>query len=395
MNFLSLVFVNLRRNWIRTLLTMASVMVALFLYCTLGGVLDTLKAAGDSGSRERLATRNAISLVQVIPGSYQDRIAAIPGVQRVCIQNWFGAQDPVDKKGFFAQFAVDNNFWPVYAKDMALVQWSDPQVQIPVAADQDPHMAAYFAERNACIVGEGLMKQKGWKLGQSVKLEGTIYPGTWDFVIRGVYRHKPGSALTDDVFWFRFDYLSEKGMGGQNFVGVYKVAISDPSRSAAIAKEIDAQFENSDAATLTESEQAFGAGFVSMYGNVPFALRVIGLAVVFTILLIAANTMVTAVRERTSEIGVLKTLGFTDSSVFMMIVVEAAVITLGGGVAGAMLARLAVSGANLGFLPPIVLQWSTVLTGIAIAVVIGAISGLIPAIQASRLRIVDALRRVD
>ena len=395
MNFLSLVFVNLRRNWIRTLLTMASVMVALFLYCTLGGVLDTLNAAKDSGSRERLATRNAISLVQVIPGSYQDRIAAIPGVQRVCIQNWFGAQDPVDKKGFFAQFAVDNNFWPVYAKDMALVQWSDPQVQIPVAADQDPHMAAYFAERNACIVGEGLMKQKGWKLGQSVKLEGTIYPGTWEFVIRGVYRHKPGSAVTDDVFWFRFDYLSEKGMGGQNFVGVYKVAISDPSRSAAIAKEIDAQFENSDAATLTESEQAFGAGFVSMYGNVPFALRVIGLAVVFTILLIAANTMVTAVRERTSEIGVLKTLGFTDSSVFMMIVVEAAVITLGGGVAGAMLARLAVSGANLGFLPPIVLQWSTVLTGIAIAVVIGAISGLIPAIQASRLRIVDALRRVD
>ena len=395
MNFLSLVFVNLRRNWIRTLLTMASVMVALFLYCTLGGVLDTLNAAADAGSRERLATRNAISLVQVIPGSYQDRIAAIPGVQRVCIQNWFGAQDPIDKKGFFAQFAVDNNFWPVYAKDMTLIKWSDPQVQIPVAADQDPHMAAYFAERNACIVGEKLMKQKRWKLGQSVKLEGTIYPGTWEFVIRGVYRHKPGSALTDEVFWFRFDYLSEKGMGGQNFVGVYKVAISDPSKSAAIAKEIDAQFENSDAATLTESEQAFGAGFVSMYGNVPFALRVIGLAVVFTILLIAANTMVTAVRERTSEIGVLKTLGFTDHSVFMMIVVEAAVITLGGGVAGAMLARLAVSGANLGFLPPIVLQWSTVLTGVAIAVVIGAISGLIPAIQASRLRIVDALRRVD
>lgn len=395
MNFLSLVFVNLRRNWIRTLLTMASVMVALFLYCTLGGVLDTLNAAKDSGSRERLATRNAISLVQSIPGSYQDRIAAIPGVQRVCVQNWFGGRDPVDNKGFFAQFAVDENFWPVYAKDLEIVQWSDPQVQIPVAADQDPHMAAYFAERNACIVGEKLMKTKGWKLGQSVKLEGTIYPGTWEFAIRGVYRHKPGSALTDDEFWFRSDYLSEKGMGGQNWVGVYKVAITDPSKSAAIAKQIDAMFENSDAATLTESEQAFGAGFVSMYGNVPFALRIIGLAVVFTILLIAANTMVTAVRERTSEIGVMKTLGFTDNSVFMMIVVEAAVITLGGGVAGAMLARFAVSGANLGFLPPIVLQWSTVLTGVAIAVVIGAVSGLIPAVQASRLRIVDALRRVD
>ena len=132
-----------------------------------------------------------------------------------------------------------------------------------------------------------------------------------------------------------------------------------------------------------------------MYGNVPFALRVIGLAVVFTILLIAANTMLTAVRERTSEIGVLKTLGFSDGTVFAMVVTEAAVITLGGGVVGALLARLAVQGANLGFLPPLQVDWATVLAGIGVALLIGAVSGLIPAIRASRLRIVDALRRVD
>ena len=395
MNKLSLVIVNLNRNWLRTLLTQASVMVALFLFCTLGGVLDTLKAAADSGSRDRLATRNAISLTQWLPGNYQDRIAAIPGVRRVSIQNWFGAQDPVDKKGFFAQFAVDENFWPMYKKDFGIVKWSDPQVQVAVPPDQDPHMAAYFAEKNACIVGQDLMKSKGWKLGQTIKLEGTIFPGTWDFVIRGVYHRKEGGTWRDDMMLFRFDYLSEKGMGGQKLCGVFKLDISDPSRSAEIAKQVDAMFENSDAATLTESEQAFGAGFVSMYGNVPFALRIIGLAVVFTILLIAANTMVTAVRERTSEIGVLKTLGFTDGAVFGLIVTEAAVITLGGGIVGALLARLAVNGANLGFLPPIVVQWSTVFTGIAIALLIGAVSGLIPAIQASRLRIVDALRRVD
>jgi putative ABC transport system permease protein len=389
------VLVNLSRNLLRTLLTMGSVTVALFLFCTLGGVLDTLKAAADAGSRERLATRNAISLTQWLPGSYQDRIAAVPGVRRVCVQNWFGALDPNDRHGFFAQFAVDEPFWPMYRKDLDIVQWSEPQVAIAVPAEQDPHMAAYFAERNACVVGEGLLKKKGWSLGQTVKLDGTIFPGNWDFVIRGVYRPRPGGTWRDDMLLFRYDYLSEKGMSGQKFVGVYKLDIADPSRSAAIARQVDEMFENSDAATKTESEQAFGAGFVSMYGNVPFALRVIGLAVVFTILVIAANTMVTAVRERTNEIGVMKTLGFSDGTMFTLVLVEAAIVTLGGGVVGAVFARLAVRGANLGFLPPLVVQWPTVLGGVAIAVLIGAVSGLIPAIHASRLKIVDALRRVD
>jgi putative ABC transport system permease protein len=290
---------------------------------------------------------------------------------------------------------VDEPFWPMYRKDLDIVQWSEPQVAIAVPAEQDPHMAAYFAERNACVVGEGLLKKKGWSLGQTVKLDGTIFPGNWDFVIRGVYRPRPGGTWRDDMLLFRYDYLSEKGMSGQKFVGVYKLDIADPSRSATIARQVDEMFENSDAATKTESEQAFGAGFVSMYGNVPFALRVIGLAVVFTILVIAANTMVTAVRERTNEIGVMKTLGFSDGTMFTLVLVEAAIVTLGGGVVGAVFARLAVRGANLGFLPPLVVQWPTVLGGVAIAVLIGAVSGLIPAIHASRLKIVDALRRVD
>jgi putative ABC transport system permease protein len=390
-----LVLVNLSRNLLRTLLTVGSVTVALFLFCTLGGVLDTLKAAADAGSRERLATRNAISLTQWLPGSYQDRIATVPGVRRVCVQNWFGGLDPNDRHGFFAQFAVDESFWPMYRKDLDIVQWSEPQVAFAAPADQDPHMAAYFAERSACVVGEGLLKKKGWSLGQTIKLDGTIFPGNWDFVIRGVYRPRPGGTWRDDMLLFHYDYLTEKGTGGQKYVGVYKLDIADPSRSAEIARQVDAMFENSDAATKTESEQAFGAGFVSMYGNVPFALRVIGLAVVFTILVIAANTMVTAVRERTNEIGVMKTLGFSDGTMFSLVLVEAAIVTLGGGVVGAVLARLAVQGANLGFLPPLVVQWPTVLGGVGIAVLIGAVSGLIPAIHASRLKIVDALRRVD
>jgi putative ABC transport system permease protein len=187
-------------------------------------------------------------------------------------------------------------------------------------------------------------------------------------------------------------------MGGQGQIGVYTLELSDPSRAVEISNAIDSQFDSSAPATRTESEQAFQAGFVSMYGNLPFVLRILGLAIVFSILLIAANTMMTAVRERTSEFGVLKTLGFTDRAVFTMVVIEAAVITLGGGAIGALLAKLAVEGSGfnaMGFLPPMSVYWSTVAVGIGMSVVIGAVSGLVPAFQVSRRRIVDALRRVD
>jgi putative ABC transport system permease protein len=197
--------------------------------------------------------------------------------------------------------------------------------------------------------------------------------------------------------FFHYKYLSEKGMGGFEAVGTYILELNDPSQAGAITQVVDSQFENAAPATLTETEQAFQAGFVSMYGNIPFVLRVIGLAIVFSILLIAANTMMTSIRERTSEFGVLKTLGFTDGAVFGIVVIEAAIITLGGGLLGALGAKLVVSGASVpgGFFPPMSVYWGTVLSGVAIAVVIGAVSGLLPAMQASRLRIVDALRRVE
>ena len=195
--------------------------------------------------------------------------------------------------------------------------------------------------------------------------------------------------------FFQYKYLEQKGMGGAGSVGVYVLDLTSSDASATIAKQVDAMFENSSAATRTESEQAFQAGFVSMYGNIPFVLNIIGLAVVFAILGIAANTMMMAMRERTTEFGVLKTLGFTDGAVFSMVLAEAAIITMGGGILGALLAKLVVSGASTGFLPPLTIYWSSVFLGIGIATLIGAVSGLIPAFQASRLRIVDALRRVD
>jgi putative ABC transport system permease protein len=397
MSFLQLVLVNLGRNKRRTILTMLSVTVALFLFCMLGGVLDTLQQAIKVGSMSRLVSRNAISLIFPMPFSYRDRIAAVPGIQNVGVQNWFGGTDPKNPKNFFAQFAVDEGFLQIYANDIDVIEASPPQVATSVPAGVDPKLASYFEEQTACICGKKLMDKMGWKLGQTVTVAGTIYPGDWQFTIRAVYAPKK-KAVSDETLFFPFKYLDQRGMGGQKKVGVYVLQLKDPSQASGIAKQVDAMFENSAAATRTESEQAFQAGFISMYGNVPFVLRVIGFAVVFAILLVAANTMVMAIRERTPEFGVLKTLGFEDGTVFAMVVAEAAVITLGGGILGAFAAKFLIegSGFNLGgFLPPMSVYWSTVAIGITIAFVMGAVSGLIPAWQASRLRIVDALRRVD
>ena len=397
MNLLSLVLVNLGRNKVRTVLTLMSVTVALFLFCTLGGVLDTLQESIKVGSMTRLVTRNAISLVFPMPQSYRERLAAIPGVRRVGLQNWFGGTDPKSSRNFFAQFAVDPTILQIYADDMQIVEASAPQVQGGVPDGVDPRLAAYLQEQTSCIVGRKLMLKNGWKLGQTITLSGTIYPGMWPYTIRAVYVPKKKS-FGEETMFFPYQYLEQKGMGGHGSVGIYVLDLSDPDRAATIAKTVDAMFENSDAATRTESEQAFQAGFVSMYGNVPFVLRVIGLAVVFAILLVAANTMVMAIRERTAEIGVLKTLGFEDRTVFAMVVIEAAVITFGGGMIGALLSKFLIEGSGFnfgGFLPPMSVHWSTVALGVGIAAVVGAVSGLIPAFQASKLRIVDALRRVD
>jgi len=390
-----LVLVNLMRNRLRTLLTLASVFAALFLYSSLGAILDTFQAAADSGSRDRLAVRHAISLTNFLPGNYKQRIATIPGVRRVCTQTWFGGIDPAAPREMKQRFAVDDDFWAEYRNDFSIVGWSAPQAAVQLPPETDPHLAAYWVERTACIVGEDLMKARGWKLGQTIHLEGTLFRGTWDFVIRGVYRKKPGGTWPADLILFHNEYIREKGLGGQDLVGVFKLEIPDKTRSASIAKQVDAMFENSDNATKTESEQAFGAGFISMFGNVPFALRMIGFAVVFTILVISANTMVMSVRERTSEIGVLKTLGFSDGAIFGMIIAEAAIITTGGGTAAALVAKFGLDQAPFPFFSQLTIRWSTVFVAIAIAVGLGAVSGFIPAWQASRLRIVDALRRVD
>jgi putative ABC transport system permease protein len=397
MNLLSLVLVNLGRNKRRTILTLLSVIVALFLFCSLRGVLDTLDASIRVGSETRLVTRNATSLILPLPLSYRQRIEALPGVKSVSYANWFGGRDPNDPKNFYAQFAVDAaTYLPMYANDVEIVAADQPPVAVGVPPGVDPKLAAFMNEQDACVVGQRLFQRMNWKLGQVVNVAGTIFPGNWTFTIRAVY-HAKNPAFGEESMLFHWKYLSERGMGGQGIVGWYVLELSDPSRAGEVSKAVDDLFANSGASTRTETERAFQAGFVSMYGNVPFLIGVIGLAVVFAILGVAVNTMMMAVRERTTEHAVMKTLGFSDGTIFNLVLSEAAIIMLGGGLVGALLAKFVIEGSHfngMGFLPPMSVSWTTVALGVGIAALMGAASGLVPAWQASRLAIADALRRV-
>ena len=398
MSLFKLVLVNLGRNPLRTVLTTLSVMIALFLFSSLRGILDTLDASIKVSSEARLVTRNAISLIFPLPLSYIDRVTALPGVRSASYANWFGGRDPNDPGNFYAQFAVDaERYLPIYRNDVEIIAGDTPQAQVALPPGIDPKLAAFMAERNAAVVGKSLFDRMGWKMGQTITVDGTIFPGSWPFVIRAVYRAKE-PAFGEESLLFHWDYLSEKGMGGQGRIGWIVVELEDPSQAGELSRRVDALFENSAASTRTETERAFQAGFVSMYGNVPFMIGVIGMAVVIAILLVAANTMAMAIRERTSEVGVMKTLGFDDGQIFRIVLIEAAIITLGGGIVGALLAKFAIEGSKFnagGLLPPMTVSWTTVAIGIGIAVLMGAASGLIPAWRASRLRIVDALRRVE
>lgn len=397
MSLASLVWMNLGRNRRRTVLTMLAVMVALFLFCALQGVLDTLAESVRVGSESRLATQNRISLVFLMPLSYRDRIAAVPGVRSVTWMNWFGGIDPAENRMSFAQFAVDApTFLPMYRRefDVAAASTAPPGAAVPPGVD--PRLAAFMNEQTACIVGEQLAERKGWRVGQTVTLGGTILPGDWPFTIRAIYRAR-GQGFSEETMFFHWKYMDQMAGGRMPGVGVYYLELASPERAAEVARQVDALFATSSPATRTETEAAFQAGFVSMLGNVPFALNVIGLAVVFAILLIAANTMMMSFRERTGEIGVLKTLGFDDGTVFRLVLSEAAVITVGGGLAGALLAKLLLAGrAPFGWLlPAMTVYWRTVALGVGIAFLVGAVSGLAPALRAARLRIVDAIRRVE
>ena len=380
MKFFTLLRANLGRHKRRTILTIASVALALFLFASLRTVVTTLKAASQFGSARRLVATNATGIVFPLPIAYANRLQAIPGVEKVTWANWFGGQYG-DGKRFFANFAVDaKSYLDLY-----------PEMQVP--ADQK---AAFLADRAGALIGARLVDLFGWKVGQNVTLRGTIFPGDWTFTIRGVYT-PTDKVINDDAMMFHFEYLDEK-TGRNGLAGWYILQIDHSDNAPRIAKTVDDMFRNSSAPTRTGTEQAFNASFATMWGNVSLLMNTIGMAVVFAILLVTANAMMMSARERTRELAVLKTIGFTDRRLFGLVMLEAGIITVTGAVIGLGAAKMLYRATNFnaaGFLPGFDVTTATLLLGGCIALALMLASGIVPAARAARLPVVAALRNVE
>lgn len=380
MKLLPLVFANLTRHKLRTLLTTLGVALAMFLFASLRSVVTTLNAGTEVASASRMVVQHATAIVFVLPMSYRERLAAVSGVADVTWANWFGGQYG-DGKVFFAQFAIDpESYFRIYP-------------ELIVAPDQKE---AFMRERTAAIVGKGLMEQFGWQIGQNVTIRGTIFPGDWTFTIRGVYTPS-NRAIDDRSFMFQYDYLYER-TEHRISPGWYILQLSDPSLAPQVAHTIDETFRNSSDPTKTGTEKAFTAGFVTMWGNVQFLMNSIGMAVVFAILMVTANAMMMTARERTGEVAVLKTIGFTDRTLFVLVMLEAGLVTGIGATLGLGGAKLLYSTSEFngfGFLPGFDVTPATLAIGLGITVVLAIASGLVPALRAYRLPIVQALRHVE
>lgn len=409
MKYFPFIFKHLRRNWVRTLSTVLAMGLCIFLFCTLQSVLAAVNSLLDSASANRLVTRHSVSLVFNLPLSYGSRIQSVPGVKRVAINSWFGGSLPAKKEGKGEEGSSSttdwSNFFPNIAIEAEPLLAMYPEYQLP-----PEQYRAFLEDLRGCVIGRKLADKFGWKLGDIFFLESFIPPyrkpdGPFEFVVRGIFDTDPAKYPGTDtnIMYFHHKYLYE-ATGRQVTAGSYWVEIEDPDQAGVVGKAIDALFENSDAQTRTETEKAFAASFISMAGNLALLLNGIGLAVSFTILLVTANTMSMAVRERRTEIAVLKTLGFSSTRVMGLLVAESLLLGILGGALGIggsqgimwmltnapgvkdALAGIGLSQLNL---RPLVAA-----LGFAVALLLGLAAGFVPALGAYRARITDMLRTV-
>ena len=378
MKFLPLIIANLFRKKIRTTLTIGSFAVALFLFGLLVVVRGAFSQGVDVAGADRLVLINRVSIIQPLPLSYRDRLLRIPGVKQVMFDNWFGGVYQ-DERNFFPQFAVDTD---------------NQRAMFPEFEVSEDQWQAFVADREGAIVGEGLAKRFGWKVGDRIPIKGTIYPGQWEFNIRGIYH---GKRVQDDTtqFWFHWKYLEERSQF-KGYVGWYTVRVANPDQSAQVAKAIDQEFANSPWETKTDTEKAFAASWVKQMGNIEFLILSIGGVVFFTLLLVTGNTMAIAVRERIGELAILKAVGYSDTFVLLLVLAESLLVAAVGGGLGLVLAKLFTLGGDPthGLLPYFYLPPAAMVTGVTVALTVGIIAGILPALSAMRLRVVDALRRV-
>jgi putative ABC transport system permease protein len=380
MKFLPLVLANLSRKKVRTLLTLGSFAVALFLFGLLVAIRGAFNQGVDVAGNDRLMIINRTSLIQPLPLPYRDRVQKIPGVTDVTFASWFGGVYQ-DERNFFAQFAIDpDTYRTVY-----------PEFKIP-----EDRWQAFLADRAGCVAGAALAERFGWKIGDRIPIKGTAFPGTWEFNLQAIYE---GRTAQDDLtqFWFQRKYFEEKGPPFlKGLVGWYVLRISNPDEAVRVSKAIDEEFSNSAYETRTQTEKAMAASFVKQMGNIEFLILSIGAVVFFTLLLVIGNTMATAVRERTSELAVLKALGYSDGFVLGIVIAESLLLAVVGGGAGLALAKAySLRGDPTGgMLPIFYIPTASLAAGLALALAVGMAAAIIPAISAMRLRVVEALRRV-
>ncbi|MCD9045426.1 ABC transporter permease [Luteimonas sp. MHLX1A] len=384
MKYMHLVWAALFRRKTRTFLTLASIMAAFLLFGLLDGIRTTFGQLGQNADgAQRLQTGSKLSFIETLPLSLRTRIAQVDNIEAVTYANWFGGayQDPRNQ---IFSFAVADNYLDLY-----------PEIEVAPEARE-----AFTRNRTGALVGQALATRFGWKVGDRVPLQSTIFPnadGTlnWEFEIVGIFRSRDGeSGFTDGLFLLRYDYFAESTPYVDGDVGWYVSRVRDVRQADAAAKAIDALSANSPHETKTMTEQAAFASQLKQMADIGLIVGSIMGAVFFTLLLLTGNTMAQAVRERTSELAVLKTIGFSSTSVLLMVLAESVLLVVLGGVLGLGLAAIAGPALGQGSggvlnLPPVGLQsW---LLGLALMVAIGLLVGALPALRGMRLNIVDAL----
>jgi putative ABC transport system permease protein len=383
MYLLKLIIRNALRHKLRTLLTVFGLLIAVLAYGLLHTVVDAWYAGAAAASNARLVTRNAISLVFPLPVSYENRIRGVEGVTMVARSNWFGGvyREP---KNFFAQFAVSDNYLDLY-----------PEFILPAQQRND-----YERDRKGCLIGRQLASQFGFKIGDVIPIKGTIYPGTWEFVVRGILDGRDESTITRQLI-FHWDYLNEtirKTPGRKaDQVGVYVLGIASPDEAAAISRNVDNVFRNSLAETLTETEQAFQLGFVAMSNQIIAAIQLVSYVVIVIIMAVMANAMAMSARERTVEYATLKALGFGPGFLALLMFGESVTIGVVGGGLGILATPPAASffkQATGGVFPVFHVSRETMLLQAACALVVGSAAAIVPALQAARVKIVEGLRAI-
>jgi putative ABC transport system permease protein len=384
MHSCKLIVRNALRHKLRSMLTVFGLVVATLAFGLLQTVIKAWYAGADAASNTTLVTRNATSLVFALPLSYAAKIRAIDGVARVAYANWFGGvyQDP---KNFFPQLAISGaSYLDIY-----------PDFLLP-----EEQREAFLHDRKGALIGRKLADEYGFKVGDVIPLRGTIFPGQWEFMVRGIYDGRQSSTVTTQMF-FHWDYLNETLLKTvprrANQVGVYVVQIRRPEDAAAVSAAIDASFRNSLAETLTETEKAFQLSFVSMSDAIVVAIRLVSFVVILIIMAVMANTMAMSARERLSEYATLKALGFGPGFLARLIVGESLLLAMLGAalgmallypVAGAFAARMGT------IFPVFEVAPATLARQLAAALIVGIVAAVAPTVRAARMSIVEGLRSV-